>query len=112
MQNINPLAAELNRRICTTTPTVYTLLSDLGKRIYLPKGILSQSAEASEKAHRINATRAVAMADRQLLHLNVSQHIGTRLFLQRMYTDIRLYSVTKNYVYFGKNTSSFKKPVT
>ena len=74
MQNINPLAAELNRRICTTTPTVYTLLSDLGKRIYLPKGILSQSAETLEKAHRINATRAVAMADRQLLHLNVSQH--------------------------------------
>ena len=74
MQDNNPLAAELNNRICTSAPTVYSLLSDLGKRIYLPKGILSQSAEASEKAHRINATRAVASADRQLMHLDVSQH--------------------------------------
>ena len=74
MQDINPLAAELNNHICTKTPTVYALLSDLGKRIYLPKGILSQSADASEKAHRINATRAVALADRHLMHLDVSLH--------------------------------------
>lgn len=74
MQDINPLAEELNNRIRITTPSVYSLLSELGKRIYLPKGILSQSAEASVKAHHINATRAVASQDSQLMHLNVSYH--------------------------------------
>ncbi len=85
MQDINPLAAELNSHIRTTAPTVYSLLSDLGKRIYLPKGILSQSAEASVKAHRMNATRAVATADSQLMHLNVSHHSVQTLSPESVY---------------------------
>ncbi len=85
MQDINPFAAELNNRISTATPIVYRLLSDLGKRIYLPKGILSQSAEASEKARRINATRAVALADGQLMHLDVSLHKEPTLSPESIY---------------------------
>ena len=85
MQDISTLASELNNRIRTTTPTVYALLSDLGKRIYLPKGILSQSTEASEQAHHINATRAIASADNQLMHLNVSDHRMTTLSPESVY---------------------------
>ena len=35
-------------------------LSDLGKNLFFPKGILTQSAEAKEKAHRFNATIGIA----------------------------------------------------
>ena len=33
---------------------------DVGKKLFFPKGILSQSAEAKEKAHAINATIGIA----------------------------------------------------
>ena len=36
------------------------MLSAYGRRLYFPKGILSQSAEAKEKAHRVNATIGIA----------------------------------------------------
>lgn len=55
---MNPLAKELNDTLDGTT--VYTLLSDFGKRFYFPKGIVSQSAEAKERANRYNATVGMA----------------------------------------------------
>ena len=85
MHDINPLARDLNEQIRTTTPAVYSLLSDLGKRIYLPKGILSQSAEASENAHTINATRAVALEDSQLMSLNASHEMVPKLSPESIY---------------------------
>ena len=36
------------------------MLSDLGKRLFFPKGILAQSAEAKEKAKRYDATIGIA----------------------------------------------------
>ncbi|MBI3947790.1 MAG: phosphoenolpyruvate carboxykinase (GTP) [Armatimonadetes bacterium] len=57
---VRPLAAELNDIIARENPHVYTLLSDFGRRIYFPKGILSQGAEAKEKAHRFDATIGIA----------------------------------------------------
>jgi aspartate/methionine/tyrosine aminotransferase len=36
------------------------MLSDLGKNLFFPKGILTQSAEAKEKAHKFNATIGIA----------------------------------------------------
>ncbi len=51
---MNPLAEELNRTLTGTCAA--RLLSALGTRMYFPKGILSQSAEASEKAKAFNAT--------------------------------------------------------
>ena len=71
MQVLSPLATELNEHISEFVPSVSRLLSELGKRIYLPKGILSQSAEANEKAYRSNATRAVAYEDNKIMHLDV-----------------------------------------
>lgn len=51
---MNPLAEELNRTLAGTCAA--RLLSASGTRMYFPKGILSQSAEASEKAKVYNAT--------------------------------------------------------
>ena len=36
------------------------MLSEIGKKLFFPKGILSQSAEAKEKAYRLNATIGIA----------------------------------------------------
>jgi aspartate/methionine/tyrosine aminotransferase len=57
---MNPIAKELNDTILEANPHVYEMLSEAGKDLFFPKGILSQSAEAKEKAHRFNATIGMA----------------------------------------------------
>ena len=57
---MNPLAVELNDQIKANNPYVFEMLSDLGKNLFFPKGILTQSAEAKEKAHKFNATIGIA----------------------------------------------------
>jgi len=57
---MDPIAVELNRIIETGNPHIMEMLSSMGKALFFPKGILSQSAEAKEKAHRINATIGIA----------------------------------------------------
>jgi aspartate/methionine/tyrosine aminotransferase len=57
---MNPLAKELNDLIVRHNPHVLDMLSDLGKNLFFPKGILTQSAEAKEKAHKYNATIGIA----------------------------------------------------
>ncbi len=64
---MNKLAVDLNNIISGTT--AYELLSDYGKRIYFPKGIVSQSAEAKEKATTYNATVGMAMSRGQAVEL-------------------------------------------
>ena len=56
----NPLAQQLNERLAAAAPAVLAMLSPLGRRLYFPKGILSQSAEAKQKAKRFNATIGIA----------------------------------------------------
>lgn len=56
----DPLAKELNEVIEAANPHIFNMLSDMGKAFFFPKGILSQGAEAKEKAHRINATIGIA----------------------------------------------------
>jgi aspartate/methionine/tyrosine aminotransferase len=56
----NPLAQQLNERLERAAPAVHAMLSPLGKRLYFPKGILSQTAEAKQKATRFNATIGIA----------------------------------------------------
>ncbi|MDE0011815.1 MAG: aminotransferase class I/II-fold pyridoxal phosphate-dependent enzyme [Candidatus Poribacteria bacterium] len=85
MQDLNPIAIELNEQICTSAPSVFTLLSELGKRIYLPKGILSQTAEANIKAYRFNATRAIASENSDMMHLAVSRELVPELTLEGVY---------------------------
>ncbi len=57
---MNPLAVELNDLLAQHSPHVLEMLSDLGKNLFFPKGILTQSAEAKEKAHKFNATIGIA----------------------------------------------------
>ena len=85
MQNLNPIAVALNEQIHAAHPTVSALLSTLGKRIYLPKGILSQTAEATAKADRFNATRAIALAGDDMMHLPVSRELVPALTLAGIY---------------------------
>ena len=55
---MNPLAQELNAVLSESVAGA--LLSPLGKRLYFPKGIVAQSAEAKKSATRANATIGIA----------------------------------------------------
>lgn len=71
---MNPLAQQLNDTITRDNPHAAQMLSGLGKAIYLPKvGILSQSAEAKQKAKVYNATIGIATENGQPMHLDVIQ---------------------------------------
>lgn len=71
---MNPLAQQLNDTIAKENQHVYDMLSALGKQIYFPKvGILSQSAEAKQKAKKFNATIGTALENGKPMHLKVIQ---------------------------------------
>ena len=57
---MNPIAEELNQTIAAAAPDLMAMLSPTGQALFFPRGILSQSAEAKEKAHRFNATAGIA----------------------------------------------------
>ena len=67
---MNLIADELNKTIIESNPHIYEMLSDMGKALYFPKGILSQSAEAKVKADRINATIGIAKEGNSVLSLS------------------------------------------
>ncbi len=58
---MNILADELNKTLGGTVAE--RLLSEMGRRMYFPKGILTQSAEANERASRYNATVGMSTVD-------------------------------------------------
>jgi len=66
---VNPLAAELNDKIKRENPYLFDMLSDLGKELFFPKGILVQSAEAKEKAGKYDATIGIAKEGPEAMHL-------------------------------------------
>ncbi|WP_299983810.1 aminotransferase class I/II-fold pyridoxal phosphate-dependent enzyme [Desulfobacula sp.] len=67
---MNPIAQELNEIINGSNPHIFEMLSDMGKALYFPKGILSQSAEAKLKADKINATIGIAKEGNSVLSLS------------------------------------------
>jgi len=67
---MNPIAQELNQIIEGSNPHVFEMLSDMGKALFFPKGILSQSAEAKQKADKINATIGIAKEGNNVLSLS------------------------------------------
>jgi len=67
---MDPLADELNQTIRKNNPALYEMLSPFGTRIFFPKGILSQSAEAKQKAHLFNATIGIALEHGKSMHLD------------------------------------------
>lgn len=66
---MNPIAEELNQIIRAGNEHIYETLSEVGKNLFFPKGILSQGAEAKEKAHRFNATIGMATEKGRTMHL-------------------------------------------
>ena len=73
---MNPLAKELNDQLINENSYVYEMLSKLGKELFFPKGILSQSAEAKAKAKKFNATIGIATEDGVAMHLSsIQKHL-------------------------------------
>jgi len=66
---MNALAEELNKTLEGTCAG--RLLSKTGARMYFPKGILSQSAEADQRAKRYNATIGMAYKGGEPMALGV-----------------------------------------
>ena len=75
---LNPLAEALNEQLEAVAPEVVPMLSRLGRALYFPKGILSQTAEAKEKAHRFNATIGIATEGDGPMYLpSMHRELGT-----------------------------------
>lgn len=73
-------AALLNQQLGGDCPVVLGLLSSLGKRFFFPaKGILSQGAEAKQKAKRYNATIGIATDEQGPVHLECVQRYFAHL---------------------------------
>jgi len=67
---MNPIAQELNNIINGSNPHIFKMLSNMGKELFFPKAILSQSAEAKQKADKINATIGIAKEGNHVLSLS------------------------------------------
>jgi len=66
---MNPIALELNETLKEANPHLFDMLSTVGRHLFFPKGILTQGAEAKEKAHRMNATIGIATDADGIMHL-------------------------------------------
>ncbi len=74
---MNPLSAELNQILEHNSPPVLGMLSQVGRQLFFPKGILSQSAQAKEKAHHLNATIGIAREAGHTMYLkSIMEPIG------------------------------------
>ena len=82
----NVIAEELNTTIKEASPSVYGLLSELGQNLYFPKGILSQGAEAKEKADKFNATIGIATEGSEAMHLECIKKYFNELSVDDIFT--------------------------
>lgn len=116
MQNvIPPLAQELNETLKGSV--MMDLLSDFGKRFYFPRGIITQSAEANQHAHRFNATVGMAYSAGQPMFLPSSARCFSGMEAREIYpyaptggvpelrTLWKEQIIRKNPAIAGKNTS-------
>jgi len=76
---MDPIARELNEIIIQGNEHIYEMLSNVGKALFFPKGILSQGAEAKEKAHKFNATIGMATEKGRTMHLSSIMSMVTGL---------------------------------
>jgi aspartate/methionine/tyrosine aminotransferase len=67
---VNPIAQDLNQIIKNGNPHIIEMLSEMGRNLFFPKGILSQSAEAREKAFKLNATIGIATERGGTMHFS------------------------------------------
>ena len=74
---VRPLAAQLNEAVDRENPNVGRMLSEFGRRLFFPKGILAQSAEAKEKAKRYDATIGIARENGKAMFLpSIMKHFN------------------------------------
>jgi aspartate/methionine/tyrosine aminotransferase len=66
---MSPIAKEINEVLQKSSEIFYYFLSDFGKNIYMPKGIIVQTAEAKQKAKKLNATIGSAEINNEPLFL-------------------------------------------
>jgi aspartate/methionine/tyrosine aminotransferase len=82
---LHTLAVELNDRLKGTVPGEF--LSAYGKRMYFPKGIVAQSAEAKSQAKLYNATVGQAFKD------------GHPMYLSSIYDEFTKEHLTTNQIF-------------
>ena len=76
-ESLNPIAHALREKLEEAAPEVLSMLSAYGRRLYFPKGIISQTAEAKQKAHRFNATIGIATESGGPMALpSITKHLG------------------------------------
>lgn len=69
--SINPLAQELNKIIKDANPYIMEMFSKTGRKLFFPKGILTQSQEAKQKAYdKFNATIGIATEELHTMRLD------------------------------------------
>ncbi|MGI6432439.1 MAG: aminotransferase class I/II-fold pyridoxal phosphate-dependent enzyme [Sphaerochaetaceae bacterium] len=86
---MNPLAQELNDILNGSLAA--ELLSDFGKRMYFPKGIISQTAEANQHASTYNATIGIAATNGLAMGI---ESIHTEFNNNLSYDDVFPYAPT------------------
>ena len=71
---MNPLAQKLNQQL--NNSIALRAFSDLGKRLYFPRGVVAQTAEAAKYAHKYNATVGMATNNNDPIYLSsIKKHI-------------------------------------
>ena len=66
---MNPIAKEMNEILSKNASLFFSMLSNFGKRIFMPKGIIVQSAEAKQQAKKYNATIGIARENSEPMYL-------------------------------------------
>jgi aspartate/methionine/tyrosine aminotransferase len=84
---MNLLATELNNDIQAQAPAVFKMLSKLGQEMYMPLGILTQGAEAKQKAHKFNATLGIATTG------------GAPMYIDAIYDNLKSFKPTELFTY-------------
>ena len=67
---MNPIAEELNQILVKGNPHIMKMQSAIGRDLFFPKGILTQSAEAKQKAHKFNASAGIAKEGYHTMYLD------------------------------------------
>ncbi len=83
---MNPLALELNKNIQESSQPVFDCLSEQGRKMFFPAGILTQSGEAKKKATRFNATIGIALENNEPMHLPITRKYFDNLSLTEFYS--------------------------
>ena len=82
---IAPSAEGLNKKIAAISPAVFDCLSVLGRKMYYPAGILTQTAEAKAKSPRFDATIGIALEGHDAMHLSVIDQYFNNLHVNDIY---------------------------